>query len=96
MARKAFTATSIAKLKPPRKGRIEKYDGRLPGFGVRMTDKGVKSWIVVYTSPIKRNGKPWRRRYTIGLVDDYDLADARERADKVLKDVRAGIDPIEK
>ncbi len=96
MARKAFTATSISKLKPPRKGRIEKYDGRLPGFGVRMTDKGAKSWIVVYTSPIKRNGKPWRRRYTIGPVDDYDLADARERADKVLKDVRAGIDPIEK
>ena len=96
MARKVFTASSIAKLKPPKKGRIEKYDGRIPGFGVRVTDKGSRSWIVVYTSPIKKNGKPWRRRYTIGRVDDYGLADARDRADKVLKDVRSGIDPIEK
>ncbi len=96
MAQKAFTVTSIASIKPPRTGRIEKYDARVPGFGVRVTDKGSRSWIVVYTSPIKRKGKPWRRRYTIGRVDDYGLAAARERADKVLKDVRAGIDPIEK
>ena len=58
MEGKAFTAASIAKLKPPKKGRIEKYDGRIPGFGVRVTDKGAKTWIVVYTSQIKRKGKP--------------------------------------
>ncbi|MCH9050075.1 MAG: tyrosine-type recombinase/integrase [Proteobacteria bacterium] len=96
MARPNFTAASIDKLKPPKKGRIEKYDGKIPGFGVRVTDKGVKTWIAVYTSPIKRNGKPWRRRYTIGRVGDHDLADARDRADRILRDARAGIDPIEK
>ncbi len=47
MARPNFTAASIDKLKSPKKGRIEKYDGRTPGFGVRVTDKGVKTNVTL-------------------------------------------------
>ena len=85
--KKAFTAASVAKIKPPEKGRKEKFDGLLPGFGIRVTSNNHRSWIVLY----KKNGR--RKRYTIENVPVSDLAEARNEARRILDEVRAGGDP---
>ena len=85
--KKAFTAASVAKIKPPKKGRREKYDGLLPGFGIRVTANNSRSWVVLY----QKNGR--RRRYTIENVPVSDLAEARNEARRILDEVRAGGDP---
>lgn len=95
MARTALTAITIRKLKPPtsRTTRRERYDGLVPGLGIRVTYDGFKSWIFLYTSPTKRK----RRRYTIGPVLNApnEIEDMRAKASELRKKVRAGIDPAD-
>lgn len=85
--KKAFTAASVAKIKPPKSGRKEKFDGLLPGFGIRITANNHRTWIVLY----QKKGR--RHRYTIENVPVSDLAGARNEARRVLDEVRAGGDP---
>jgi integrase len=99
MARKALTALTVQKLKPPtsKTARVERYDAAVPGFGVRITAEGSRSWIFVYTSPTKQK----RRRYTIGNVEfktpdgeiALDLDQARTKANDLRRLVREGHDP---
>jgi len=84
----ALTALAIRKLKLPAKRRRELFDGLIPGFGVRVTDRGAKSYIFLYVA----NGR--RRRYTIGRVGEIHLEDAREQARELRSLVRQGRDPI--
>jgi integrase len=101
MARTALTALTVQNIKPPasKAGRVERYDARVPGFGVRITAEGSRSWIFVYTSPTQQK----RRRYTIGIVDfkapdgetTLDLEQARSRANDLRRMVRDGHDPAE-
>lgn len=67
--------------------RFELFDATLPGFGVRVSDTGVKSWIVYY-----RQGGV-KRRLTIGRFPALSLADAREQARTALREVDKGRDP---
>jgi integrase len=99
MARTALTALTVQKIKPPasKASRTERYDAAVPGFGVRVTAEGSRSWIFVYTSPTQRK----RRRYTIGIVDfkapdgetTLDLEQARAKANDLRRMVRGGHDP---
>jgi integrase len=93
LARTALTALMVQKFKPPKFGRLEKYDGLVPGFGVRITDKGAKSWIFLYLSPAKNR----RRRFTLGpvLSTSGELERARKRAIELRQMVRTGLDPAE-
>ncbi|MGO9356046.1 MAG: tyrosine-type recombinase/integrase [Xanthobacteraceae bacterium] len=101
MARTALTALTVAKIKPPasKAARTERYDAAVPGFGVRITPEGTRSWIFVYTSPTQRK----RRRYTIGIVDfdkpdgkvTLNLDQARGEALRLRELVRTGSDPAE-
>jgi integrase len=101
MARTAFTALAVQKIKPPasKAGRAERYDARVPGFGVRVTAEGARSWIFVYVSPTQKK----RRRYTIGTVDfnepdgelALDLEQARAKANDLRRLVRNGQDPAD-
>jgi len=93
LARIALTALMVERFKPPKTGRLEKYDGLVPGFGVRVTDKGAKSWVFKYISPTKKT----RRRYTIGPVlgTSGELDRTRKRAIELRDMVRAGLDPAE-
>ena len=101
MARAALTALTVQKIKPPasKTARAERYDARVPGFGVRVTAEGSRSWIFVYTSPTQKK----RRRYTIGVVDfkdpdgetTLDLEQARTKANDLRRMVREGRDPVE-
>jgi integrase len=83
----ALTELSIRKLKAPTSSRREHYDGLIPGLGVRITDKGTKTFIYVYSF----NGR--RRRFTIGRVGEIALEDAREKARELRALVRQGRDP---
>lgn len=87
MANRAFTAASISAIKPPKSGRVEKFDGSVSGFGIRVTANGARSWIFLYSL----GGK--RRRYTIGSAVDISLADARAMAISLRDRVKAGEDP---
>ncbi len=60
------------------------WDATLPGFGLRVTPNGRKTWNVMC-----REGKR-QRRLTLGKYPLVSLAEARERAGKVLRAVADG------
>jgi integrase len=82
-----LTALAVANAKPPARGRIEYWDAALPGFGLRVTHKGAKSWTVLF----RAQGK--LRRLTIGHYPALSLADARAGAREALLEVAKGVDP---
>ena len=67
---------TIAALKPPEKGQRDYADDALPGFSVRVSQGGTKTFTLVYGSP--------RKRVTIGRYPIITLAQAREKARKLL------------
>jgi hypothetical protein len=72
-----LTVKSIEGLQPALPGRrYDVADGIVPGFGVRVSDKGKKSYTVTARFPGSAN--PTRR--TIAAVNAIDLAVARETA----------------
>src|SRR5690349_17040736 len=87
--RMAFTDRSIRALQPEAR-RVDYFDagGALPGFGLRVTVNGVKTWTVLY-----RNTSGRLRRLTLGKYPLVGLADAREMARKALASVVQGADP---
>jgi len=62
------------------------WDEKLKGFGLRVTAKGARSWIVDY----RCNGK--QRRYTLGSTDTWGCGAARDEAREILRDASRGID----
>ncbi len=92
---KKLTDTVVTKTKPPSKpgDRIEIWDPLLPGFGLRITDKGARSYFVMYRADTPDGRK--QRRLKIGDVSVVDLAEARERAREALREVARGADPAE-
>ena len=70
-----FTDRSLKAIKPPpRPKQLDYFDDTLPGFGLRVSYNGRKSWIVLY----RCNGV--KGRLTLGRVDVLPLVDARELA----------------
>jgi hypothetical protein len=92
--KKTLTTKFVDNLKKAPQGRREHYwDATLPCFGVRVTDRGRKTYIV-YTRWPGGAEKPARRR--IGRADLIDLAEARNIARSWLADVERGVDPAER
>jgi integrase len=87
--RDKLTAKSVENIKPLAKGRLQLWDAALPGFGLRVTEKGKKSWVVMYRH------RDRQRRMTIGSYPAFSLADAREEARAALRAVERGEDPAE-
>ena len=88
--RKNLTPTLITGLKKARKGeRYQVMDAQVPGFGVRVTDKGHKTFILRIRYP--GSSSPARRE--IGKCVDITLTAAREKARKWRSLVAQGIDP---
>lgn len=73
-------------------GRAYLWDTKLTGFGVMVTPKGVKSYIVQYR--IGGRGQP-TRRYTIGRHGNVNAAQARIRAREILDMVWRRVDPVD-
>ena len=66
------------------------WDDGLPGFGVKITPRGRKVFIVLYRT---KDGFSRLRKYTIGTYGQTTLAIARIVAQKVLADRNEGKDP---
>lgn len=64
MARAKLTDKTIAHLKPPKYGRAEIWDMTLPGFGVRVTDKGDE--FLLHDVRVGPAGLRTQRRMTLG------------------------------
>ncbi len=84
-----FTDKAISALKPPETGRDEYRDVSLPGFWLRVSERGRKTWGVTY----RLNDR--QRRLTIGTYPALSLADARDQARKAVREVGIGNDPAE-
>src|SRR5262249_21195817 len=89
MPRLTLTDRTIRALQPQAR-RVDYFDAgaALPGFALRVTPNGVKTWTVLY-----RNASGRLRRYTLGQYPLLRLADAREAARKALARVVQGGDP---
>ncbi|RIV75603.1 tyrosine-type recombinase/integrase [Pelagerythrobacter aerophilus] len=71
-------------------GDIYYWDDKLSGFGLRVTPRGVKSYVVQY----RLKGRP-ARRMTLGIHGSPWTPDkARARAEQILIEVKSGIDPV--
>lgn len=90
MARVKLTKTLVDALEPSKKGQTFVWDSDLPGFGVRITSTGTKSWIVQMRV---RGGK--ERRMTVGLCNKVPLDKARMEAKKFLATADLGHDPAQ-
>jgi integrase len=83
-----LTKTSVDRLPIPASGQTFYRDSELPGFGVRVTAKGVKSFIIE-----KRvHGKP--QRLTLGKYGELTAEQARREAQKAIGQIALGTDPL--
>jgi integrase len=90
--RVTLTPTKITGLKPAKKGRrYQVMDAMVPGFGIRVTETGSRTFILRTRYP--GSDSPSRRE--IGKCDDITLSDAREKARRWREMVRKGIDPAD-
>jgi hypothetical protein len=82
-----LTVLSISKLVVRGGDRIEVWDGKLPGFGIRVTARGTKSFVLMYYT----GGR--KRRLTLGRYPMVSLGEARRRALQALSSLANGSDP---
>jgi integrase len=75
---------------PPGK-RVILWDAAVPGFGVRSTDAGSHSFVLVARFPSNPDNPTPR---TLGAVGAIDLADARQKARDWLSMIKKGVDPV--
>jgi len=88
MGRTILTDAAVRRIAPPAAGRLEVWDAALPGFGVRITERGHRSFVLVTRL---RGGKPIR--LTVGAYPALRPAVARELARDQLQAIARGEDP---
>jgi integrase len=91
MARAKLTKRSVAGLPSPSKGDYLVWDTKLSGFGVRITAKGRKVFVVGY----RPRGSRQFRRVTLGPFGTLTVDAARIVAKRTLAHVAGGGDPME-
>lgn len=84
--RKALSDKSVQSFKPQIK-RYEVRDSYCPGFGVRVSPDGRKTFFAAYRYGVKQ------RRLKLGVYPRISLTKAREKALDALRQVDEGIDP---
>lgn len=84
-----ITQTFATRVKLPEAGNRIHYDSEIAGFGLRVTEKGAKSFILNYVI----HGR--ERRYTIGALGEYTAETARAKAVELRQQIRDGNDPFE-
>jgi hypothetical protein len=83
-----LTDRKIDSLKPG-KEIVEWWDKKVPGFGIRVSPKGKKTWFVMYRFA------GLRRRLRCGQYPAVTLEKARQKAKQALMDVCDGKDPVQ-
>ena len=82
-----LTDAGVGRLEPPAKGRVDYWDKERPGFGLRLTSTGQRTWQIMYRSAGKR------KRLSLGAWPALPLKIARQAADQAFKDLAEGKDP---
>lgn len=85
---KVLTARFVESVKPPKAGRAEYPDAALPGFALRVTADGKKSFSYRYRSPVDRK----QRRRTWGYPA-FKLSEARDGAEAAVRAIGRKEDP---
>lgn len=88
MPTEKLTTRRIDAVKPPAEGRLELWDTVVGGLALRISSRGVKTWIVRY-----RTESGYQRRQTIGRYPDIALSEAREQAGEIKRKAAKGGDP---
>ena len=84
-----LTKLAVDKLAAPQSGRTIFWDRHLPGFGLRVTAKGTKSWVAMY----RVHGKSVME--TLGTVARVStIEEARSRARASMAKAEAGGNPV--
>ncbi|MCE3250191.1 MAG: phage integrase, partial [Geminicoccaceae bacterium] len=88
---KRLTDLAAARLAPVPGRRVERFDGPggVAGLSLRISERGVKSWSLLYRTGARQ------RRLTLGRFPELSLADARKRARAALEQAERGIDPAD-
>src|SRR5712671_2158533 len=71
--------------------RLRIWDAHTNGLGLRITSGGAKSFFVVR----RAKGRPDPVTIVLGRYPDMSLAEARDRAEDLLRDLKKGVDPRE-
>ncbi len=82
-----LTDMTVATAKATAAGRTEIWDAAMPGFGLRVSKAGRKSWVLMY----RVDGR--KRRLTLGTFPALSLAAARDAARLAQLDIARGNDP---
>lgn len=90
MVKEKITKSKVERAPAPAKGEALYWDAEIPGFGLRVTSSGARSYIVQR----RVNGK--NRRITLGRHGILTAESARKRAIIKLGQMADGIDPMEK
>jgi integrase len=92
MAKRNLTDRTLKALKAAAPGRlIDTWDSTVAGFGIRVSDSGRRTFVLMARYPGSRN--PTRR--AIGVYGEITLADARAKAVRWKEQIVAGVDPAE-
>src|SRR5262245_28961228 len=85
-----LTEAVVRKALPPSRGQAVIWDAEVKGFGLRITQRGAKSFLLDY----RADGR--QRRMTIGAYPDWTVAAARKNAKGLKQEVDGGRDPMAK
>jgi integrase len=85
-----LTQAAVERLKPPSSGRIEAWDSQLPGFGLRISASGSRTWQAFY----RVKGKMVREKLGT-LAQIPNVGTARQLARQSMTKARAGSHPVE-
>ena len=87
MSIEPLTDLKLRKVKPDTSKRLEIWDERIPGFGVRIAPSGTKTFVLMYRLHDRK------RRISIGRYPEIGLAEARRIALEMRAQVARQVDP---
>lgn len=95
--KKKLTEMAVSKIAPEAGRRLEVFDTLTPGLALRVTERGKKSWSVMYRVAGRGTGgnRGPLRRMTLGAYPLIDLKAARDRARAAIDLADRGDDPAD-
>jgi integrase len=86
-----LTQLTAERLKPPAEGNVTFWDSQLPGFGMRISARGRRTWVAMYR--VKGGREVMETLGTMATIPA--VAQARDLARASMVRARAGVNPVE-